>query len=103
MPSPQPKFGRSRPDGETKQRKGMLTEADCRVIASCMEVSEREIQVLMLISERKTYAQIAQQLCIVTRTVQAHASSLHGKFGVRNRLDLVLEAIRILEELRQDY
>jgi DNA-binding CsgD family transcriptional regulator len=43
--------------------------------------------------QKKTYRQIALQLRIVTRTVQAHATSLQHTFGVCNRLDLAAAAM----------
>lgn len=45
----------------------------------------REIEVLRLLVQGLTYAQIADQLVVSRRTVNAHATSIYSKLGVTSR------------------
>jgi predicted ATPase/DNA-binding CsgD family transcriptional regulator len=44
-------------------------------------LSAREVEVLRLVATGRTSAQIAEELCISTRTVNAHLNSIYGKLG----------------------
>jgi DNA-binding NarL/FixJ family response regulator len=48
-------------------------------------LTAREVEVLRLLTQGLTYAQIAQQLVISTRTADAHLRSIYGKLGVTSR------------------
>ena len=48
-------------------------------------LSERELDVLQLLVEGRTYREIAQTLCVSVNTVKTHLSSIYGKLGVHNR------------------
>jgi DNA-binding NarL/FixJ family response regulator len=48
-------------------------------------LSDRERQVLHLIAEGHTDAEIARQLCISVNTVQNHVKSILRKLEARNR------------------
>ncbi len=48
-------------------------------------LTAREIEVLRLVTQGLTYAQIAEQLIISPRTVDAHLRSIYGKLGVTSR------------------
>lgn len=48
-------------------------------------LTSREQAVLRLVTEGLTYAQIAEQLVISPRTVDAHLRSIYGKLGVTSR------------------
>jgi DNA-binding CsgD family transcriptional regulator len=48
-------------------------------------LSAREVEVLRLLAEGLTYAQIADRLVISRRTVNAHVTSIYGKLGVTSR------------------
>jgi LuxR family maltose regulon positive regulatory protein len=52
-------------------------------------LSERELEVLQLISEGLTNREIAQRLFISLRTVKWHTSNIYGKLGVKNRTQAV--------------
>jgi DNA-binding CsgD family transcriptional regulator len=45
----------------------------------------REVDVLRLLAQGLTYAQIAEQLIVSPRTVDAHLRSIYSKLGVRSR------------------
>ncbi len=56
-------------------------------------LSEREKEVLRLIAEEYSNAEIADKLCISVRTVDAHKRRLLAKTGAKNVAGLVLYAI----------
>ncbi len=57
-------------------------------------VSERELQVLSLISEGMTNKEIAERIFISEHTVASHRKSLMRKFDAGNNVDLVIKAIK---------
>lgn len=57
-------------------------------------LTKREQQVLRLVAEGNTSAQIAQQLNIGIRTVETYRANLHFKLNLRNQTDLVRYAIQ---------
>ncbi|MFC1879120.1 LuxR C-terminal-related transcriptional regulator [Chloroflexota bacterium] len=52
-------------------------------------LSEREIEVLELISEGLTNQEIATRLFLSQHTVKVHAHNIYGKLGVKNRTEAV--------------
>ena len=63
------------------------------------ELTDREKEIIRLFAEGYTYKQIAEQLNISARTVEAHKNNILHKLGLRNTIDLVKYAIknRIIE------
>jgi DNA-binding NarL/FixJ family response regulator len=57
-------------------------------------LTAREREVLQLVSEGRTSAQIAQRLFIGLRTVETHRANLMKKLGLQTHSDLVRYAIR---------
>ena len=57
------------------------------------KLTRREKEVLTLIVEEMTTAEIAEQLCISPKTVETHRLNLIQKLGVRNSAGLVKEAL----------
>lgn len=55
-------------------------------------LTEREEQVLVLVSRGRTNAEIAAELFIGLSTVKTHVASLMVKLGVRNRVELAIWA-----------
>lgn len=53
-------------------------------------LSEREAAVTRLVIAGKSNKEVAQRLGITERTVKAHLSSVFGKLGVRDRVQLML-------------
>jgi len=53
------------------------------------ELSEREIDVLRLVTLGYTNTEIAAQLYVSVRTVETHRAHLHQKLGIKARADLV--------------
>lgn len=58
------------------------------------ELTPREQEVLVLIAEGMTNAEIADKLVISTKTVDRHRENLMRKLNMHNRIDLVKYAIR---------
>jgi DNA-binding NarL/FixJ family response regulator len=58
------------------------------------ELSRREAEVLRLLREGLSNAQIAERLFLTTNTVRAHLYSIYNKLGVSNRV----AAIRLTGE-----
>lgn len=50
-----------------------------------VDLTAREVEVLRLLAQRLTYVQIAEQLVISQRTVNAHVNSIYSKLGVSRR------------------
>ena len=57
-------------------------------------LTSRETEILNLICRQRTAPEIADQLCLSTRTVDGHRASLLEKTGARNTAGLVLFAIK---------
>jgi two-component system, NarL family, response regulator DegU len=57
-------------------------------------ISDRELEVLELICEGTTTQQIADQLCLSSRTVEGHRNRIMEKTGTKNVAGLVAWAVR---------
>jgi LuxR family maltose regulon positive regulatory protein len=58
-------------------------------------LSEREIEVLQLISEGLTNPEIAARLILSLYTVKTHTRNIYGKLGVNNRTQAVSKAMAL--------
>ena len=61
---------------------------------ACEDLTPREQEVLTLIAESLTNAEIAEQLTISVRTVDRHRENIMRKLNMHNRIDLVKFAIK---------
>jgi two-component system, NarL family, response regulator NreC len=57
--------------------------------ASISPLTDREIQVLRLLAEGHTNAEIAQRLYLSLRTVETHRGQLRSKLGLQSRAELI--------------
>lgn len=57
-------------------------------------LSEREIEILRLITKQKTAKEIGESLFITQRTVEGHKNNLFVKTGAKNIAGLVIYAIQ---------
>jgi len=55
-------------------------------------LSERELEVLQLVTEGMSNREIAEKLIISTGTAKTHVHNLCGKLGVRNRTEAAMKA-----------
>jgi LuxR family maltose regulon positive regulatory protein len=55
-------------------------------------LSERELEVLQLVTEGMSNREIAEKLYISTGTAKTHVHNLCGKLGVRNRTEAAMKA-----------
>jgi two-component system, NarL family, response regulator LiaR len=58
------------------------------------ELSERELEVLRMLSLGKTDQEIAEKLVLTEVTIRTHVSRILSKLGVKNRVEAALYAIR---------
>lgn len=69
-------------------------------------LTEREIEVLRLAARGYKNKEIAEQLYLSVRTVEAHLASIFGKLGVGSRTEAVLHALKkgliALEDLNEE-
>jgi NarL family two-component system response regulator LiaR len=61
---------------------------------SAEELSEREAEVLILLTQGKTDQEIARQLVLTDVTIRTHISRILAKLGLENRVQAALYAIR---------
>jgi len=51
-------------------------------------LTEREREIALLVAAGRTNREIAGQLVLSTRTIEAHLRNVFGKLGVRSRVEL---------------
>ncbi|MEZ5302266.1 MAG: response regulator transcription factor [Verrucomicrobiales bacterium] len=69
-----------------------------RTPASPLErLSDREMEVFQLIGHGKASREIAEQLCISIRTIDAHRAHIKEKLGLKDATELVRYAVRWVE------
>jgi predicted ATPase/DNA-binding CsgD family transcriptional regulator len=61
---------------------------------AALELSDREVEVLLLLAAGQTNAEIADALFISRRTVTTHVSNLYAKLGVASRAEAIAFAFR---------
>jgi two-component system response regulator DevR len=62
--------------------------------AAFNDLSERELQVLALVAEGKTNAEIGDVLALSEKTVRNHVSTILGKLNLTNRIEAATYAVR---------
>lgn len=71
-----------------------LTRGDATPSADLVEpLTQREREVLGLLAQGLTNKDIAQELFVSVRTVEAHLRNVYGKLGVRSRTEAALWAV----------
>lgn len=58
------------------------------------QLTRREMEVLSLIVAGKSYSEIAEELCISTKTVDTHKTHVLDKLGLKNTVELVKYALK---------
>lgn len=77
--------------GISRAKLGLSNNQDAQRIA---QLSNRERGVIRLIGQGYKNKQIAENLCISETTVRHHLTSVYGKLGVTDRLELLIYANR---------
>ncbi|MBU4489128.1 MAG: response regulator transcription factor [Actinobacteria bacterium] len=80
------------PDATAQLLKEFVTLADKRT--RDYGLSNREMEVLQLLSEGKTNKQIAKDLWISEQTVKTHVTHIFDKLGTSHRTETVAQALR---------
>lgn len=70
----------------------LLPEENLKTLATAASITEREQDVLKLVSEGLSNQEIAAKLCISPGTVKTHLTNIYGKLGVNSRVQAVAEA-----------
>lgn len=65
------------------------------IASNSPSLTQREIQFLNLACSEKTYSEIAKEMHVSPRTVDAFRDSLFEKFNVKNRIGLALTALKL--------
>lgn len=60
-----------------------------------IRLTKRETEILTLICQGMSNAQISDRLCLSLRTVEGHKSNLFSKTGVKNSISLVMLAMKM--------
>jgi NarL family two-component system response regulator YdfI len=74
-------------ENKNSEAKSVETESD-------IELTDREIEVLVAVAKGERSKEIAYKLGITERTVKAHLSNIYSKLGVDSRAAAVSEAMR---------
>jgi PAS domain S-box-containing protein len=83
-----------RESGETPPARPPTPPEPCGDLLPPETLTRRELQVLRLFAGGSTLEQVAAELSVSVFTARNHATSIQHKFGVRNRLQMVLEGMR---------
>jgi two-component system, NarL family, response regulator len=62
--------------------------------SNSFQLSERELEVLALLTEGKRNQEIAAALCITQRTAEHHVNNIRRKLSVRNRTEAAMAALK---------
>jgi DNA-binding NarL/FixJ family response regulator len=71
-------------------RSGMLSEQAWSAIASSLDLSLRQLEIVKAVFDDAKESAIAEALGISTHTVHTHLERIHQKLGVHDRVELVL-------------
>ena len=79
--------------GASPEQRSMRRSTPPQPLAAVL--TNRELDILGLLSERLSRQEIADRLCISTATVKRHAENLYSKFGVSGRRQAVTKATEL--------
>ncbi len=78
--------------GQADQIEDLIPPADLRSLALAASITEREQEVLQLLSGGLSNREIALKICTSPGTVKTHLANIYGKLNVNNRVQAVAEA-----------
>ncbi|MEJ2748314.1 MAG: LuxR C-terminal-related transcriptional regulator [Anaerolineae bacterium] len=70
----------------------LMPQEKLQSLATAASITEREQEVLQLVSDGFSNREIGLQLCISPGTVKTHLANIYGKLNVNNRVQAVAEA-----------
>ncbi len=73
---------------------GVQTDNNCKKKSSKFKLTPREKEVLHLMAQGKSNAEIAKKLVISEHTAKAHVGHILEKFKVHDRILVVVKAMR---------
>ena len=79
-------------------KKLLLKSPTSNQVSRMKSISQREMEVMALISESMTNEEIAEKLFLSAKTVKTHIRNIFEKAGIRNRVEAVLLYIRYKQE-----
>ena len=71
-----------------------LDEPENSSVKNVLGLNDREIEFLKLVCTEMTYKEIAEQMCLSPRTIDGYRDALFEKLNLKNRVGLVLYAIK---------
>jgi DNA-binding NarL/FixJ family response regulator len=74
---------------------GSEERLDVATVQAAWGITRREVEVLQLLAEGASTAQVAERLYISAKTVKNHLASIYEKLDVANRTQAVLQAARL--------
>jgi DNA-binding CsgD family transcriptional regulator len=80
--------------GQSGQAAGIKTPARRRELPDGL--TEREVEVLLLVAEGRISKEIAAELCVAVPTVSRHLANIYGKISARGRADATRYALEHL-------
>ena len=75
---------------ESMKKRDLLKSLTHLSSAKLDMLSPREMEVLALISQSMTNEEIAEKLCLSSKTVKTHMRNIFAKAGIRNRVEAAL-------------
>jgi DNA-binding NarL/FixJ family response regulator len=57
-------------------------------------LNEREMEFLVIACSERTYKEIAEEMCLSTKTIQGYRDSVFSKLKIKSRVGLVMFAIK---------
>ena len=72
----------------------MLSQGLPEDLKATQQLSSRELEICRLLAKGYTNREVAEQLFISIKTVEAHRSKIYSKLGLKSRADLVSFALR---------
>jgi len=74
---------------------GFLDNRTGSDLAPLGRITEREAEILRLLADGVSNADIAAPLNVAVGTVQYHLTNIYGKLGVRGRTEAIIKAVRL--------
>lgn len=90
-----PDFLRSIPSAPDDDKREAGTEAGGTMVTPASPLGERECQILQLLSDGCTTADVAERLFLSVHTVRHHLASIYQRLGVKDRNEAVFRAARL--------